>query len=200
MRGIFVVFEGIDGSGKTTQARLLCDFVSEMGRECVLVREPGGTEIGEKIRDILLRHDMFPETELFLFLASRSQLVREVIIPALEAGKVVIADRFSYSSVAYQGFGRGMDIEFVDLANSVATSNLKPDLVFYIDLSVEDAMGRKGFRDRMEKVSFLERVHAGYAEMAKRGNFIVLDGREEAHRIHEEIRKRFLELIGRDGS
>ncbi len=202
MKGIFVAFEGIDGSGKSTQARMLCDFVKGMGRECLLVREPGGTDIGEMIREILLNYpgEMFPQAELFLFLASRSQLTRERIVPALVEGKVVIADRYADSSVAYQGYGRGIDVEFVELANSVATGGLKPDLVFYIDIDVGEAMKRKSFRDRMEKETFLRKVRDGYLEMASRRGFIVLRGDMNAGEIHEIVKREFLKTLGRGRS
>ncbi len=199
MRGYFVTFEGIDGSGKTTQAERLCEYVKEKGFECVLVREPGGTPEGERIREILLdeRSDLNAEAELFLFLASRSILTERVIIPAIERGAFVISDRYADSSLAYQGYGRGMDLEFVKLGNSIATKSLRPDIVFYIDVPVEIALKRKGKSDRMEKKDFLEKVREGYLKLAKERGYVVIDGTESVEEIWEKIRRRVEELMGK---
>ena len=149
MRGLFVTFEGIDRSGKTTQAGLLVDA---LGKEALGVREPGGTPAGERLRDILKDADvaLAPETEALLFAAARSELVANVVLPALDAGKVVVSDRFLDSSLAYQGGARGLGIEDVERLNHFATRGLKPDLTFLLDLSPADAAARAGESDRFE--------------------------------------------------
>jgi dTMP kinase len=141
MRGLFVTFEGIDRSGKTTQAGLLVDA---LGDEALGVREPGGTKAGEHLRAILKDPDvpLAPETEALLFAAARSELVANVVLPALDAGKVVVSDRFLDSSLAYQGGARGLGIEDVERVNHFATRGLKPDLTFLLDLSPADAAER----------------------------------------------------------
>jgi dTMP kinase len=149
MRGLFVTFEGIDRSGKTTQAGLLVDA---LGDEALGVREPGGTPAGEKVRELLKDPSvsLSPEAEALLFAAARSELVAEVILPALSEGKVVVSDRFLDSSLAYQGGARGLGIEDVERVNHFATRGLRPDLTFLLDLSPEDAAARAGESDRFE--------------------------------------------------
>ncbi len=149
MRGLFVTFEGIDRSGKTTQAGLLVDA---LGDEALGVREPGGTAAGERVRELLKDPDvpLSPESEALLFAAARSELVAEVILPALQEGRVVVSDRFLDSSLAYQGGARGLGIEDVERVNTFATRGLKPDLTFLLDLSPADAAGRAGESDRFE--------------------------------------------------
>src|ERR687897_299000 len=149
MRGLFVTFEGIDRSGKTTQAGLL---VGAPGADALGVREPGGTPAGEQLRDILKDPHvaLAPETEALLFAAARSELVANVVLPALDAGKVVVSDRFLDSSLAYQGGARGLGIEDVGRVNQFATRGLKPDITFLLDLSPADAAGRAGESDRFE--------------------------------------------------
>src|SRR5215216_4137551 len=149
MRGLFVTFEGIDRSGKTTQAGMLCDA---LGEQALGVREPGGTPAGERVRELLKDPsvELSPEAEALLFAAARSELVAEVILPALESGKVVVSDRFLDSSLAYQGGARGLGIEDVERVNHFATRGLKPDLTFLLDLSPEEAAARAGETDRFE--------------------------------------------------
>ena len=149
MRGLFVTFEGIDRSGKTTQAGLLVDA---LGEDALGVREPGGTPAGERLRDLLkdAEIELAPETEALLFAAARSELVANVILPALDTGKVVVSDRFLDSSLAYQGGARGLGIDDVDRVNQFATRGLKPDLTFLLDLSPGDAAARAGESDRFE--------------------------------------------------
>jgi dTMP kinase len=150
MRGLFVTFEGIDRSGKTTQAGMLCET---LGDEALGVREPGGTPAGEKVRELLKDPSvsLSPEAEALLFAAARSELVAEVILPALSDGKVVVSDRFLDSSLAYQGGARGLGIEDVERVNHFATRGLRPDLTFLLDLPPEDAAARAGESDRFEE-------------------------------------------------
>ena len=149
MRGLFVTFEGIDRSGKTTQAGLLVDA---LGDAALGVREPGGTPAGERLREILKNHEvgLAPETEALLFAAARAELVTNVVLPALDAGKVVVSDRYLDSSLAYQGGARGLGIDDVERVNKFATRGLKPDLTFLLDLSPADAAARAGESDRFE--------------------------------------------------
>lgn len=173
MKGIFITFEGIEGSGKSTQAQLVRELLVGMGLDVVLTREPGGSAIGEKIREILLdssNRGMEAMTELLLYEASRYQHVAEVIIPALDAGKVVVCDRFFDASTAYQGFGRGIKIETVIELNLIATSGLKADLTIVLDLPVEEGLrrlGRSPDRIEGEKVEFHEKVRKGYLKIAQ---------------------------------
>jgi dTMP kinase len=181
-RGKFITFEGVEGSGKTTQARLFCETLRKQGLEVVETREPGGTALGEEIRKLLLAHsDSSPTAiaELLLFLAARSQLVGEVVIPAVEAGKWVVCDRFSDSTLAYQGYGRGLDIDATRRMNEIATGGCTPDLTVVLDLDVETgirrAIEKKGEfsevagGDRMEKEAreFHDRVRNGYLDLAR---------------------------------
>jgi dTMP kinase len=166
MRGLFVTFEGIDRSGKTTQAGLLVDA---LGEDALGVREPGGTAAGERVRAVLKDPDveLSPEAEALLFAAARAELVHEVILPALQDGRVVVSDRFLDSSLAYQGGARGLGIEDVERVNHFATRGLRPDLTFLLDLSPEDAAGRAGESDRFEDegAGLQEAVGAAYERL-----------------------------------
>ena len=186
MKGIFITFEGIDGCGKSTQCEMLKDYLKEYGKEFIFVREPGGTEIGERIREILLdkkNTQMTARTELLLFEAARAQITDEVIKPALEDGKIVICDRFFDSSSAYQGMARGMGMDFVANLNMAATGGLKPDVTFFFDISAEEALVRRGKRgeasDRIELagLKFQEDVRQGYLELAASsgGRIVTID-------------------------
>ena len=176
-KGVFVSFEGGEGSGKSTHAEKFINSLREKGYNVVVIREPGGTEIGEQIRHILQyskkNKRMFPETELLLFAASRAQLTREVIIPSLEARKVVLADRYADSTTVYQGVGRGIDMGAVKKINELATGCLRPDITFLLDIPVkvgiERARGKKLF-DRMENQSFdfYKRVREGYLDLVRK--------------------------------
>src|SRR3954447_23151098 len=180
-RGVFITFEGSEGCGKSTQVSRLAARLEHAGVRTLVTREPGGTAIGEKIRHLLQfapeSFAMTPETELLLFEASRSQLVRETIAPALEQGIAVISDRFFDSTTVYQGVARKLSPEIVETLNAFAVGNARPDLTFILDVSVETARARMRRRvrpvavaDRMEQepVEFYERVCAGYRELAKR--------------------------------
>jgi dTMP kinase len=166
MRGLFVTFEGIDRSGKTTQARLLCE---ELGDEALGVREPGGTLAGERVRDLLKDGDvpLGPEAEALLFAAARAELVAKVIRPALDAGRVVVSDRFLDSSLAYQGGARGLGIDQVGQVNRFATGGLTPDLTFLLDLPPAAAAERAGEGDRFEDegAELQEAVLAAYGRL-----------------------------------
>ncbi len=186
-RGLFVTFEGVEGSGKTTQARRLAEALSARGVSVTLTREPGGTPLGERLRDILLdlgQSGMLPEAELFLYMASRAEHVAGVIEPALSRGDVVIADRYGDASVAYQGGGRELGTSLVKSLNEVATRGVKPDVTFLLDLAPGVGLGRLsrrgGGRDRIEseELAFHERVRSAYLSAAKRepSRFVVLDG------------------------
>lgn len=170
--GGLLVFEGPDGCGKTTQVRLLGDRLSRLGVPHVLVREPGGTALGEAVRPVILRGvDMHPRSELLLYLAARAALVAEKILPALEEGLLVVADRFYLSSLAYQGYGRGIPIPEVTKAVEFATQGLRPDLTLLLDIAPEDAAARSSRRtpDRIEREDpeFHARVREGYERLAE---------------------------------
>lgn len=195
---MFITFEGIDFCGKSTQVELLKNYFERKGKSVQVIREPGGTEISEKIRDILLdkkNNKMFMETELLLFSASRAQLVREKINPFLEQGKIVISDRFHDSSTAYQGFGRGLPIDSVLNVHKLAIGETVPDITFIIDIPVEVAVKRKSEKthqelDRIEVSSndFFEKVRNGYLTIAKKEKrFRVIDGTQSIKTIHKLI-------------
>lgn len=211
MRGIFATFEGIEGSGKSTQADLFHKWLLTRGFDVVLTREPGGTGLGEEIRKILLGHSRFdiaPLPELFLYLASRAQLVREVIEPALDRGSVVLADRFSDSTYAYQGWGRGIDLRMLDAVDRFATGGLRPDITFILDLDAGLGLARATGRvtqespDRIEsqELSFHEKVRQGFLELARREKRChLIDGRDPIERVQERLQKIFDEFLEKRG-
>lgn len=193
---MFVSFEGIDGSGKGTQVSLFMDYLSKKGVDFVYVREPGSTPLGEQIRNILLfSEEITPKAELLMFLASRAQMVERVVKPALALEKLVIADRFIDSSVAYQGFARGLGVELVKKLNDFATGGLKPDLTFYIDVPVEVAVARKKQLDRIETEGeeFLRKVRQAYLSLVKEEpeRFILIDGNADQLAVHRKIVEEF---------
>jgi dTMP kinase len=191
---IFITFEGGEGSGKSTQARTLHRRLSSMGIPALLTHEPGGTPLGREIRRWLKgKEESNPQTELLLFNASRAQLVAEVIRPALKSGTVVICDRFYHSTIAYQGYGRGLPLDLIEAANNIATQGLEPDLTILLDIDVAQGLARKKMRDRFEReeLAFHQRVRQGYLEMAKKDppRWLVLDGslpKKEIERLIEE--------------
>lgn len=174
-KGIFISLEGIEGTGKTTQARLLSERLVEKGYEVILTQEPGGTVIGNRIREILLlpeHKEMSYMTELLLYNAARAQHLSEKIIPALNQGKVVITDRFTDSTVAYQGYGRGIDIQLIMSINNIATGGIKPHLTILFDLDVEVGLKRnrginKVDRLELEDIEFHKKVREGYLKIAE---------------------------------
>ena len=170
--GLFITFEGGEGCGKSTQSRLLRKKLEQQNIPVVLTHEPGGTALGNELRKTLKRKrdsSISPQAELFLLAASRAQLVAELIRPALEEGKVVICDRFTHSTMVYQGYGRGLDFTAITMVNNMATRYLNPDLIILLDISPEQGLARKqSLKDRfeLEDLSFHHRVREGYLEMA----------------------------------
>ena len=204
---MFISFEGIDFSGKSTQIELLKDYLVDHNKKVEILREPGGTEISEKVRRILLDNKneiMFAEAELFLFSASRAQMVREKIHPYLEKGIYVISDRFHDSSTAYQGYGRGINLDKVQMVHQLAIGDTIPDLTFFIDIPVGIANERRKKKskiklDRIEvaDTEFYNRVRNGYLEIArKEERFKVIDGTQTIETIQNQIISE-IELIDR---
>jgi len=191
----FITFEGIDGCGKSTQASLLLEYMNKTGVETILVREPGGTNISESIREILLhskKGTLGDRTESLLMTASRAQLTQDIIIPNLDKGKNVIADRYSDSTLAYQGGGRNLDIEWLIELNNYATFTLLPDITFFVDIRPEEALRRlDSNKDRIEGegIEFHAQVRKTYHELADRFNerYITLDGYGEIGDIHQKV-------------
>ena len=193
---LFITFEGIDGCGKSTQVKMLIDRLDGKNIESLLVREPGGTRISEEIREVLLmnRNDtMAKRTEALLMTASRAQLTKEVIIPKLEAGTWVIADRFKDSTLAYQGGGRGLDLNYLIQLNEFATYELDPDITFFIDVNAEKGNERRNSNhpDRIEGagIKFQEKVREQYLKLAHMysDRFVIIDGGKTPEEIHQTI-------------
>lgn len=204
---MFITLEGPEGSGKSTQLSLLVAFLEESGYSVVATREPGGTDIGDQIRDVL--HDvrntaMKPETEFLLYSASRAQLVREVINPALADKKVVLCDRFADSTIAYQGYGRGLDLEALRAITRFATGGLVPDITFLLDIDVQEGLNRRiNGADEMnrldlEAIAFHQRVRDGYHQMAaaEPDRWVVVDAGQSPEEIQRELRAITLERLG----
>ncbi|HCK11497.1 dTMP kinase [bacterium] len=206
MRGLFITFEGIEHCGKTTQSRLIADRLRNTRRSVVLTREPGGTPLGTAIRELVLQPSTDPidtTAELLLFAADRAQHVRTLIQPALADGKVVISDRFHDSTRAYQGYGRGIDMDTIDRAISLATGGLEPDLTILMDVDVETSRARaEANDDRIEQDSnaFFDRVRHGFLEIARNSasRIIVVNGTEPTQdvtaRVADEVDRRLASL------
>jgi len=200
--GIFITFEGIDGCGKSTQSKLLCDYLIRNGYGVVYTREPGGTKLAESLRNMLLnpRNMISPLAELFLYESSRSEHVRSIILPALKAKKIVVCDRFSDATIAYQGYGRGLDLKMIGDLNRFSSAGLTPDLTILLDIPAAEGLKRAKHlkqNDRMEKenLSFYESVRRGYLALAekfpKRIKLVKTSGTiEETHSIILGIVKR----------
>jgi dTMP kinase len=171
-KGKFITFEGADGCGKTTQLNLLKEYLLNEGYDVLVTREPGAKGLGEKVRDILLNYDgvVSDRCESFLFLADRAQHIDTIVKPAVDEGTIVLCDRHTDSTVAYQGYGRGLDLNQINMLNNIATNGMKPDLTFVFDVDIETSMRRVGAeKDRMESAGndFFNRVRNGYLEIAK---------------------------------
>lgn len=210
----FITFEGIEGSGKTTQIQMLSNHFEESGIDHLLTREPGGTPIGDQIRKLVLNPGnaaMTPTCELLLYAAARAQHIEQVISPALLAGRLVLCDRFKDATMAYQGFGRGIRLDLVDALHGLETLSIQPDLTFLFDIEAGVALLRARTRDHtksrdetrfeQEALEFHERVRSGYLEMARQepGRFVVVDARgtvEEVHHRVVEAMDRFLSTRG----
>jgi len=201
--GLFITFEGGEGCGKSTQSRLLLKKLEQQNIPVVLTHEPGGTSLGAEIRELLKgkrRFSISPQAELFLFATSRVQLLAELIRPALEETKVVICDRFTDSTLVYQGYGRGLDLTTVETINNMATENLKPDLTILLDMSSEQGLARKqSLKDRfeLEDLSFHHRVREGYLKLAaaEPHRWLLIDASLPEKKIAEIIWDRVSKLL-----
>jgi len=210
----FITFEGGEGSGKTTQIKMASEYLQQCGVPHLVTEEPGGTPLGQRIRDILLNRQSFAITalsELLLFQASRCQHVETVIRPALQSGRMVLCDRFTDATIAYQGFGRGISMEWIHRLNDIVSVSLKPDKTFLFDVPVELGLARASRRmdmrqdspreDRFEKeaLAFHQRVREGYRFLAREepDRFVVLDGTKEIDDLQQEIRQQLSSWIGK---
>jgi len=202
-RGLFITFEGADGCGKTTQIKLLDEYLRSKGFSTLLTREPGAKGLGEKVREILLNYDgeVSPRCESFLFLADRAQHADCMIKPAVKNGIIVLCDRHTDSTIAYQGYGRGVNIEELRKLNDMAVNDLKPDLTLVFDIDVQTSMERVGQeKDRMESagIEFFERVRNGYLEIAKQEpqRVKVIDSTQSIEEIHNKVLELLKNVIG----
>lgn len=197
MTGLFITMEGTDGSGKTLQSKMLSEYLIEKGFEVIITREPGGTEISEKIRDIIIDKEntiMDYYTEALLYAASRAQIVSEVIQPSLSKGYIVICDRFLDSAIVYQGIARGLGIEAVENINKFATKGISPNVTFFMDISPEKALARREKassldRIEMEKIEFHQMVYMGYKKLATmyKNRIYTIDADNNPINIHNNI-------------
>lgn len=203
---MFITFEGPDGSGKTTQISLLATYLEQQGFSVVTTREPGGTRIGDQIRDCL--HDvrnveMSASAEILLYSASRAQLVREIIRPALSAGSVVLCDRYADSTIAYQGYGRGLDLDDLHYITRFATDELVPDITFLLDLDARDGINRRTTggeemnRMDLQEASFYRRVREGYQALAaaEPDRWVTVDANRDVDEIQRDIRSAVSERL-----
>ena len=196
--GIFITLEGIDGCGKSVQSRRLADYLQEKGYKCRLTFEPGGCPLGEELRRLVLKSPtglLNARTEALLFATARAQHVAEVIAPALSRGEIVICDRFSDSTIAYQGAGRGLDIEFLKSLNAFATAGYEPDLTFVLQVSVPTSLGRrKQDFDRIEEEgkAFFAAIAEAYSRLAKENphRIVVIDGEANEDEVFVQIRQK----------
>lgn len=205
MTGLFITLEGPEGAGKSTQMPLLCEWLEAQGHEVVCTRNPGGTQIGRQIRQILLDPEnraLVPMAELMLYAADRAQHVQEVVRPALASGKVVICDRFSDSTLAYQGYGRGLDTTLLRALNEMATEGLRPDLTLLLDLASEAGLARvQRYRqtDRLEEeaIAFHHRLRDGYLALAAEEpeRIVVIDALQEAEVVQEAMQVALLKVL-----
>lgn len=205
MRGKLVTLEGIEGSGKTTQLELIFEYIEKQGKEVIRTREPGGTLVAEKIRDILLDNElpsMHSDTELMLMFAARVEHIKQVIEPALDAGKWVLCDRFYDATYAYQGYGRDISLQRIDKLREFAIGSLEPDKTIYLDVSLDVSMQRvtkRGNKDRFEneKIDFYEKVRNGYLTIAKQHNerVCLIDANQDIANVQQQIQQQLAKLI-----
>lgn len=206
-RGFFISIEGGEGAGKTTQTKLLIKYLKEKGCGVIWTQEPGGTRVGKIIRNILLNPrykeiDRF--AELFLYLADRSQHVKSIIMPSMKEGKVVISDRFSDATYAYQGFGRGINLKLISYLDKIATCSMKPDLTLYLDVGVKKGLKRASLRSSKDRIesegfSFHAKVRSGYLAIArKESNRVkIISAQGSVQKIHQKIKVHIDKLLGR---
>jgi dTMP kinase len=202
---MFITFEGIEGSGKTTQVELLYNYLTEKGMDVVKTREPGGTIFGEALRKVFLQPDIhvYPLSELLVFMAMRAQHVEEVILPALKEGKIVISDRFSDASYAYQGYGRGIALGIITTLNRLVTKGVTPNLTVLLNCTVDEGFKRKMVNgialDRFEKeaIAFHKRIRQGYRNISKEepNRFLVINGNKGIEETHRIIKNRVERLL-----
>jgi dTMP kinase len=199
VKGFLISFEGIDGSGKSTQARKLYEFLKEEGYEVSLYRDPGSTPLAEQIRELIINYTMDPITELLLFESARSSLVWEKIFPDLTSGKIVIVDRFIDSTTAYQGYGREINLGTVSILNHIAIRGRKPDLTFILNLPLELALQRlKEQKTKFEEANYLKKVRDGYLQIfysEKERDIRLIDASRSEEEVFEEIKTITLERL-----
>ena len=195
-RGLFITFDGPEGCGKSTHSRLIVEYLRSKGKKVTHTREPGGTKIGEGIRRLLLdqrNKGMSVTTEAFLYLAARTQIVNQVILPALKKGRIVVCDRFQDATVVYQGYAGGLDITMLDKLGKIATAGIKPDLSIFLDIDTKLGLKRAGIKDRIEakSIAFHRKVRKGYLALAKKepSRIKVIKNEESIGKTQEKIRK-----------
>lgn len=203
---MFITLEGPEGSGKSSQLPLLAEFLRARGHDVICTREPGGTKIGDQIREVLVRMDnveLHPRTEILLFLSARAQLVEELVLPSLADGKIVICDRYGDSTLAYQGYGHGLDLEKLRMMLQFATNGLKPDLTILLDVDVLVGLKRKKAKDEWNRldayeISFHERVREGYHQLAAQDpkRWRIVDAAQSAELVQENIRQIVIDAMG----
>ncbi len=203
VRGAFITFEGSEGSGKSTQVKLLCRYLRAKRKKVLMIREPGGVVISEKIRQILLdvkNTGMNEICETLLYMAARAQLVHDVIVPALKKGVVVLCDRFLDSTMAYQGYGNGVNRDFIKTVGRFATQNISPDLTLIFDISIKEGLARRGkIRDRIERraLTYHNRVRNGYLDLARKepARIKVIDGSVSKEVIQKIVKNHVNHLL-----
>lgn len=203
---MFITLEGPEGSGKSSQLPALAEFLRAQGHNVICTREPGGTKIGDQIREVLVRMDnveLHPRTEILLFLSARAQLVEELVLPSLADGKIVICDRYGDSTLAYQGYGHGLDLEKLRMMLEFATNGLKPDLTILLDVDVMVGLKRKKAKDEWNRldayeISFHERVREGYHRLAEQDKkrWRIVDASQSPETVQEQIRQLVIEAMG----
>lgn len=203
---MFITLEGPEGSGKSSQLPALAEFLRARGHNVICTREPGGTKIGDQIREVLVRMDnveLHPRTEILLFLSARAQLVEELVLPSLADGKIVICDRYGDSTLAYQGYGHGLDLEKLRMMLEFATNGLKPDLTILLDVDVMVGLKRKKAKDEWNRldayeISFHERVREGYHQLAAQdpNRWRIVDASQSQETVQEQIRQIVMDAMG----